>query len=172
MRKERPWVKKFETGEYLSEWHGYDPTKIGGPYSDYMDIGEETFAHCIGSFEGIGTVTWWVAKEIAALSDDERKLLLDICSYKEYLSNTLDAEFVNRLAKMFGCWPFHIHRTGQIGKVKMSSMLDEIILSILKRSQGCRDPKTIEFREKNPVMNVITFDSWQKGIRPVEPVNK
>jgi hypothetical protein len=47
--RNRPWVEKFETGEYLRKWNGYKPHILGcTSYSEHIGIGEDKFFKCVG----------------------------------------------------------------------------------------------------------------------------
>lgn len=67
----REWVSKFESGEYLREWRGYEPFFITGFYFDHIG-GEKEFSHCVGMFSGIGDVEWWISAELDKLTDDQK----------------------------------------------------------------------------------------------------
>ena len=63
--RNRPWVEKFETGEYLRKWNGHEPHVLGCTiYSEYIGIGEDKFFKCVGEFNGIGDVDWWIKEEL------------------------------------------------------------------------------------------------------------
>lgn len=159
---ERPWVKKFKTGEYLYDWKGYNTILIGGPYSENIGIGEEKFVHCMDFFCGIGDVDWWIASELAKLSPDELEELEWICKYKTYLDKEIITyERVKLLSELYGCKTFHIYRTGNREILKLIKTLSNFEKLILNGSKNCLDPKTIEWKESIGKFKVMTFEEYK-----------
>ena len=99
---ERPWVKKFKTGEYLHKWKGYGTILIGGPYSVDIGIGEEKFSHCMDFFCGIGDVDWWIKEELDKLTkeeEEELEVFEHIIKGKTYASFNKDDEHIEKIIK-------------------------------------------------------------------------
>jgi hypothetical protein len=157
------WVEKFDNGEFLREWNGFDPFYLG-PMCDNLNIGEEKYIHCTGSYYGIGDVEWWIKEELDKLNDDEKKELLLICQYKKYLRDKISYDFkiVNKLTEIFGCESFHIHRTGDLNILNLCNQLYKFTKLITKHSKGCCDPKTIEFNKKDFIFRILSFKEFKK----------
>ena len=161
---ERPWVQKFKTGEYLRDWKGYSAILISGPYSEYIGIGEEKYAHCMDFFSGIGDVDWWIAKELDKLTEDEKEELEWICKYKTYLDkDVITHERVKLLSELYRCETFHIYRTGKREILKLIKTLNNIEKLILNSSKNCLDPKTIEWKESLSQFTVMTFEEYKQN---------
>ena len=159
--EQRPWVEKFKTGEYLNKWNGYDTILIGGGYSESLSIGEDKFQKCIGEFNGIGDVSWWVKKELDKLSPMDLEELKLICEYKTYLGKFISFELVEKLSELFGCDKFHIFRTGDKKILELCNELSEYTKCILASSNGCLDQKTIDFKGKKSIFEVMSYDDYK-----------
>lgn len=161
---ERPWVKKFKTGEYLRKWKGYDTILIGGPYSNNIGVGEEKFVHCMDFFCGIGDVDWWIKEKLDKLTKEEEEELEWICKYKTYLDKEIIIyERVKLLSELYGCETFHIYRTGNREILKLIKTLNNFEKLILNGSKNCLDPKTIEWKQKPNNFEVMTFEEYKQN---------
>ena len=147
----RPWVKKFDDGEYLREWRGYAN----------LAIGENKYFHCVGEFNGIGDVSWWIEAEMSKLTDEQCAEVEAICAYKKYVKETIRSK-TNYLAWKFSCESFHVSRLGDKTILEMLDTFENYRNKILKRSSGCYDPKTIEFREQKSSFFIESFDEFKK----------
>jgi hypothetical protein len=164
---ERPWVKKFENGEYLRNWKGYDTILIGGPYSDNIGIGEEKFIHCMDFFCGIGDVDWWIKSELDKLTEDEKKELEWICRYKTYLGKEIiTIEKVRLLSEFYGCETFHIYRTGDKEILNLIKILNNFHSLIENGSKNCRDTKTDKWKETPNNFEVMSFEEYKEHHTP------
>jgi hypothetical protein len=75
--QQRPWVAKFESGEYARSWNSYGPGLLASPYQQLFGD-ESEFDRCTGFFYGIGDVEWWVSAELEGLSPVQADRLLGI----------------------------------------------------------------------------------------------
>jgi len=159
--KERHWVSKFKSGEFLRDWEGYDTILIGGPYSENLDIGEKKFSHCMDFFCGIGDVDWWIKDELEKLSEEDKEELRWICKYKTYLKETISYDLVNKVADFYGCKSHHIHRTGKKGIIDLCEDLSKFYDKILKNSTGDRDEVWNEYRENGNPFKIMSFMEYK-----------
>lgn len=160
--RNRPWVEKFENGEYLQKWNGYDPSILGCTiYSENIGVGEEKFFNCVGQFNGIGDVEWWVKSEIDKLTPEEIDELNLICSYKTYLKNFLTHELILKISNFFGCETFHVYRTREKSIINLCNQMNMFYEKILDGSRGCLDEKTIQFKAKINPFKIISFDEYK-----------
>jgi hypothetical protein len=158
----RDWVEKFETGEYLREWNGYTPFVLGcTAYSQYIGIGEEKFFHCVGEFNGIGDVEWWISAEIEKLTPEEIEELALICGYKTYLKDFITHELITKISNLFGCETFHVYRTGDKNIIQLCNQINEFYSKIIDASKGCLNEKTIQFKEKINPFKIMPFDEYK-----------
>ena len=158
----RDWVEKFESGEYLQKWRGYEPIMVSvGPYSQCMNIGESKFMHCTGWFSGIGDVDWWITAELEKLSKEELYELESICAYKKYVQNFINIDLVKEMAKIFGCDTFHIYRTGNKNIIELSKQISDFWEKIEQSSLTCLDPRTIDFNSKPNIYKILSFDEFK-----------
>jgi hypothetical protein len=154
---ERPWVAKFKSGEYLSEWKGYSPYYICGAYNEPFDIGEEKFKHCTGSFYGIGDVDWWVVAELEKLTPEESNELELIMEYKKYVDDTItNSGIVNKLTNLFNCESQHIWRLGNRKIAEYSVTLGNIWDSITRASKG-----DTSFAVKDNWVFILHYDEYK-----------
>ena len=160
-QSERPWVKKFETGEYLRKWKGFEPILIGGAYSSLIGIGEENFSHCIGGFSGIGEVSWWFSEELDRLSVNEILELNKTCQYKSYIDEFISHELIVELSSFYKCETFHIHRVGAKAILDLVVKMSEFRKLILESSKNCLDEKTIQFNSLESKFELISFENFQ-----------
>ena len=159
----RPWVEKFETGEYLRKWNGYEPHVLGCTlYSEYIGIGEDKFLKCVGEFNGIGDVDWWITEELEKLSSDELKELEWICKYKTYLNNFITHDLIVKISNLFGCETFHVYRTNHKNIIDFCNQINDFYVKILNGSKRCLDEKTIQFKDKNNPFKIVSFDEYKK----------
>lgn len=160
--RNRPWVEKFESGEYLRQWNEFEPILICGSYSQNMDIGESKFYNCVGGFSGIGDVDWWITAELEKLSSDEINELLLICKYKTYLDKILrNYDLIQKISNFYGCETFHIFRTGNKKMLEFISILNNFHKSIVEGSMNCLDEKTIKFKEQENIFKILTFEEFK-----------
>lgn len=160
--REKPWVKKFETGEYLREWNGYDPGILGCTiYSESINIGEEKFFKCIGEFNGIGDVSWWIKDKIEKLTPDELQELEFICEYKTYIKNFISSELIKKISDFFGCETFHIYRLGDKNIIDLCNQLNKYYQKIIDDNHGCLNEKTIKFKEKENPFKILSYDEYK-----------
>jgi hypothetical protein len=157
---QRHWVAKFESGEYLSKWHNYDPILIGTPYSDYIGIGEKDFLHCVDYHSGIGDVSWWIKSELDKLLPEELQQLKSICQYKTYLKGIITTDVINQLCKIYDCDPFHIHRTGTNTILQLMNELNSFELNIINSSANCMDERTLSFLSRKGKFSFLTFEEY------------
>jgi hypothetical protein len=122
--RNRHWVEKFENGEYLRKWRDHRPGLINGIYDNPLNIGEEKFHHCTGSFYGIGDVEWWITEELNKLSDEEKNELDLICSYKEYVKDFITFDKIKRISNFYNCETHNIYR---IGTLNILNMFNDIV---------------------------------------------
>ena len=156
-----PWIEKFESGEYLTKWNGYSPNILGCTvYSEYLGIGEEKFFKCVGSFNGIGDVDWWIRAEIDKLTPNEIDELDLICGYKTYLRNFITHELIVKISNFFGCDTFHVYRTNHKNIINLCNQMNEFYKKILECSKNCLDEKTIQFKEKINPFEIISFEEY------------
>jgi hypothetical protein len=157
----RDWVEKFETGEYIREWRGYSPHWIGGLYCDSLNINEDKYIHCMGSFSGIGDVDWWITSELEKLSNEEQDELEKICRYKKFIDNEAKPkELINKLSEFFDCEFYHIHRTGNEEILKFCRDAHNYRELILKNSKGSRDETTIKLTQTDSPFFIPTYDEY------------
>lgn len=161
--RNRPWVEKFQNGEYLRKYKGYDPYLIGGLYSENIGIGEEKFKHCMGDFSGIGDVNWWIKAELDKLTEEELKELELICKYKTYLKNFINIDIINKFSKLFDCEFFHFNRTDEKDKLALINYLNDYYKLILKSSEFCRNEKTFKLKEQKNIFNILTFEEFKNN---------
>ena len=165
--RQRPWVKKFETGEYLRTWNGFETISIGGPYSENMDIGENKFIHCMGFFCGIGDVDWWIAKELEKLSHEEQEELKMICEYKNYIRKVITYELIEKITDLFGCQTFHINRTGDSNMRELCNHLYNFTKKIKKHSKNCLNKKTIQYNEQGNIFHILSFEEFKGNLNEI-----
>ncbi len=162
--RQRPFVEKFESGEYLHEWNGFSPFDLGAvAYSEVInDTSAEKYFHCVGEFNGIGDVSWWIKEEIDKLDSDQLTELRYICEYNQYIRKFVSVELVSKLANFYNCSPFHIYRTGNNEILNLCNYLDLFYDKIVDGSRGCLDPKTIEFKSQPNLFKLLTFDEFKQ----------
>lgn len=160
---ERPWIRKFKSGEYLRDWKGYRTILIGGPYSENIGIGEEKFAHCMDFFCGIGDVDWWIASELDKLSPDELEELEWICKYKTYLKNVINRDTINLIASLYGCETFHVYRSGDKNILELIKTLNSFHSSMEVESKNCRDDRTKDWLDSPNPFKVMTFEEFKQN---------
>lgn len=160
--RNRPWVKKFETGEYLRKWNGYEPYILGCTiYSQHIGIGEDKYFKCIGEFNGIGDVDWWIKEELDKLTQEEIIELKLICEYKTYLNNFITDDLINKISNFFECDTFHIYRIDHKNIIEFCNQINAFYNKILNNSEGCIDTKTVEFKEKNNPFKIVSFEEYK-----------
>lgn len=160
--RNRPWVEKFETGEYLRQWNGYEPIILGCiAYSDNIGIGEDKFFKCVGEFNGIGDVDWWIKEELDKLTPTEVEELKLICEYKTYLNEFISPELIRKISNFFGCETFHVYRTHQKNILEFCNQIYEYYLKIVESSKNCLDEKTIQLIEKPNIFRILSFDEYK-----------
>ena len=102
--------RKFETGEYLHTWNGYEPF-YAGCFSGYRSClgGEDKFRHCYGLYSRIFDVDWWDKKELDKLTSEEQEELLSILkrnkAFDEYAKT-----IIPELAKLLNVKPYQVYR--------------------------------------------------------------
>ena len=163
---ERPWRAKFESGEYLRKWNGYDPILIGGLYFNSLDIGEERFSHCVDYFSGIGDVSWWITAELEQLTLEQLVELDNICRYKDYIEHTFlysdeAHKILKKLEEFYGCEHYHISRTGNKAIINLLLVLEEFGNKIDEGSRGCTADATKHFRENLIDFNILSFPDFK-----------
>jgi hypothetical protein len=160
--RNRPWVEKFETGEYLRKWNGYEPHILGCTiYSEHIGIGEDKFFKCVGEFNGIGDVDWWIKEELDKLSQEEVNELNLICEYKTYLKNFITHDLIVKISNFFGCETFHVYRANHKNIIGFCNQVSEFYEKILNGSKGCLDEKTIQFKEKSNPFKIVSFEEYK-----------
>jgi hypothetical protein len=160
--KNRPWVEKFENGEYLRDYKGYKSILIAGPYSENLGIGEEKYAHCVDFYSGIGDVDWWIKSELDKLSENEKIELEWICKYKTYLKNEIITyEKIKLIADFYSCENFHIHRVGDKKIIELIKHLGVFYDDIYNGSKNCNNEKTIEFKNNGNLFSVLSFEDYK-----------
>lgn len=158
----RPWVKKFENGEYLTKWKSYDNILIGGPYSQSLGIGEEKFNRCFGFFCGIGDVSWWISSELDDLTESEEAELEWICKYKTYIKKeVLTHENISIISKFYYCESFHVSRVGDKQILELLISISEFHKKIKNSSKNCRDDKTLQFNNNYNPLVILSFEEYK-----------
>ena len=169
----RPWVAKFESGEYLSKWKGFSPAILGCTlYSEYMQIGEEKFFHCVGEFNGIGDVDWWIKEELDKLSVEQTKELELICNYKTYLKNSITIDLIKQLSNFFGLESFHIYRTKQKNIAEFLNQINSFANKIYENSKGDSDEKFLVFKENKNRFKIHTFEEYKLNLNSDKDISK
>ena len=160
--RNRPWVEKFENGEYLRSWKGYGTILIGGPYSDSLGIGEEKFIRCMGFFCGIGDVDWWVKSELDNLTESEETELEWICKYKTYIKEeVITQQNIGIISNFYSCENFHIHRVGEKYILELLIQISDFHKKIKDRSKNCLDDKTLKFNNNPGPLEVLSFEEYK-----------
>lgn len=110
----RDWMYKFETGEYLREFRGFEPYWCGCFYGDSVQLGgEDEFSHCYDFFSGIGDVEWWISAELEALTDEQKDRLESLMKRNKYFKvNFACHEKIEPLSNYFGVKPHVLYRMG------------------------------------------------------------
>lgn len=159
--RNRPWIEKFENGEYLRKWNGYEPGILGCTiYSEHIGIGEDKFFNCVGEFNGIGDVNWWIKEELDKLSQEELNELNLICGYKTYLKKIIKHDLIVKISNLFDCEPFHVYRTNHKNIIGFCNQVSEFYDKILNGSKECLDEKTIQFKEKSNPFKIVSFQEY------------
>lgn len=106
----RDFVQKLRSGEYLHEWNGFSPFYAGCSYGNDKCLGGEfKFAHCYGSFHGVGDAEWWIKEEIDKLTDDEQSELLEILKRNKRVDDSITREVVTEIALDLGYTQYDLH---------------------------------------------------------------
>jgi len=158
----RPHVDKLKNGEYLYTWNGYDPILLGGPYSDYLNVGEERFYNCIGYFSGICDVDWWVKEELDKLTPPELAELENICEYKKYVNKTITPELMEKLAVLYGCERHHIYRIGKYAIKNLCADLYAAAKLIRKHSSTDQNLKSVTYLDSINMLRCLSFEEYKK----------
>jgi hypothetical protein len=162
--RNRPFVEKFETGEYLHSWNGYEPGILGFTgYSENIGIGEDRFLECVGQFNGIGDVEWWVKTELDKLNQDGINELNLICGYKTYLKKFITNDLIVEISKIFGCNTFHVSRTGVKNILELCNQFSDFHEKILAGSALCLDEKTIQYKAKQNHFKIVSYNEYKKN---------
>lgn len=112
MTREYEFVKKFETGEYISEWNGYTPYYAGCFVGSSVVLGgEEKFSKCYDFFSGIGDVDWWIKEELDNLTEEQQQELLSILKRNKAFDD-YKSKIIPELAKILNVKPYQIYRIG------------------------------------------------------------
>lgn len=124
----RDFVKKLESGEYISTWKGFSPYWLGTTFgnTNIQLGGEEKFKQCTGWFSGIGDVEWWIVEELNKLSREESDELINILyrnrSVKEMLLTYEVIEFIADALSVEKCVIYRIPDKYKLRLIRFSSI--------------------------------------------------
>lgn len=106
------WQDKFDSGEYIRKWRGFEPHYAGCFYGDSTVLGgEEKYRKCHDFFSSVGDVEWWVVEEINKLTDAEKDELEAILKRNQYFAEVIRTpDRVKSLADFLGVVPQNVYR--------------------------------------------------------------
>ena len=165
----------FESGKYLSQWNGYDPSILGNiSYSQHIGIGEDKYFDCVGEITGMSDVSFWVKFELDKLSNEDIEELILICRYKTYIENIINKELLVKLSSIFNCSESDIRKLKHSGIINLCNNLSDVYNKIYWIHNDFGNDKRIKLRDESNPYKLLSFNEYKNKnkINKIEDISE